>query len=241
LKPSAPPLLLLSCEHAANAIPARWGELFRGQQALLASHRGLDIGALEAARLVQRRLKAPLLAARYSRLLVDLNRSPGHARLFSPAVRALPPAERERILAHCYRPYRDELRARVAVAIASGWRVLHLSVHSFTPVLDGITRRCDIGLLYDPERAEEKTLCQRWQQELAVQDPTLVVRRNYPYRGTMDGLVTALRREFPRGAYAGIELEINQRHALGPRTRWLRLLDELAVTLARTLTAGDGK
>ena len=229
------PLLLLSCEHASNALPAAWRGLFPAQQALLYSHRGLDIGALEAARRLARALDAPLLAARWSRLLVDLNRSSGHPRLFAPQVRALPAVAREEILARCYRPYRDALRARVATAMASGQRVVHVSVHSFTPVLDGVTRRCDIGLLYDPARLREKSLCLRWQQALGMHDAGLVVRRNYPYRGTADGLVTTLRREFPPGHYAGIELEINQRHALGPRAAWLHLLDGLAATLAASL------
>lgn len=233
--PDGGPLLLLSCEHAGNAIPAAWRSLFAGQQRLLDSHRGLDIGALEAARRLQRRLDARLLAARWSRLLVDLNRSPGHPRLFWPPVRSLPEADRARILARCYHPYRDALHARVAGIIASGRPVIHVSVHSFTPVLDGVARRCDIGLLYDPRRAREQRFCLAWQQALAAQEPGLVVRRNYPYRGTADGLVTALRREFPPGSYAGIELEINQRHALGPRAGWLRLLDDLALTLARAL------
>ena len=243
LKPSAQrgPLLLLSCEHAANAVPAEWRSLFAGQARLLDSHRGLDIGALEAARSLARRLKAPLLAARWSRLLVDLNRSPGHPQLFAPQVRALPAASREQIMARCYRPYRDELRARVATAVAAGQRVIHVSVHSFTPVLDGVTRRCDVGLLYDPARLQEKVLCLQWQRVLATEDAALVVRRNYPYRGTADGLVTTLRREFPPACYGGIELEINQRYALGPRTRWLGLLAVLGSTLAAAAHARTGQ
>lgn len=233
------PLLLLSCEHAVNAIPANWHGLFAGQQALLDSHRGVDIGALEAARRLARRLDAPLLAARWSRLLVDLNRSPGHPRLFAPQVRALPAAAREHILASCYHPYRETLRARIAAAIATGRRVVHVSVHSFTPVLDGITRRCDIGLLYDPARSREKSLCLRWQQALGKHGAGLVVRRNYPYRGTADGLVTALRREFPPDRYSGIELEINQLHALGPRAAWLHLVNGLGSTLATALDTKD--
>lgn len=230
-------LLLLSCEHAGNAIPATWRGLFDGQQALLDSHRGLDIGALEAARRLARRLDAPLLAARWSRLLVDLNRSPGHPRLFGPATRSLPAGQREAIMSRCYHPYRDQLRARAATAIAAGQRVVHVSVHSFTPVLDGVARRADIGLLYDPARGGEQRLCLRWQRALEAHDAGLRVRRNYPYRGTADGLVTALRREFSPREYAGVELEINQRHALGARTAWRQLLDALAGTLEVALAS----
>ncbi|HKU87791.1 MAG TPA: N-formylglutamate amidohydrolase, partial [Casimicrobiaceae bacterium] len=36
--------------------------------------------------------------------------------------------------------------------------------------------------------------------------------RNYPYRGRSDALTRYLRERFDAAAYAGIELEINQRH-----------------------------
>ena len=38
-------LLVLSCEHAHNRVPARYRHLFDAE--LLESHRGYDLGALE--------------------------------------------------------------------------------------------------------------------------------------------------------------------------------------------------
>jgi predicted N-formylglutamate amidohydrolase len=67
-----------------------------------------------------------------------------------------------------------------------------------------------VGLLYDSRRAGEKLLCTRWEEILEALDPTLRVRRNYPYRGAADGLPTWLRRRFPGRSYAGVELELNQ-------------------------------
>jgi predicted N-formylglutamate amidohydrolase len=94
--------------------------------------------------------------------------------------------------------------------------VVHVSVHSFTPELDGDVRNADIGLLYDPKRKHEKAFCERWRTELLRRAPGLRVRMNYPYTGTSDGFTTALRRIFPKG-YCGIELEVNQRFAKGKR------------------------
>ena len=88
--------------------------------------------------------------------------------------------------------------------------MLHLAVHSFTPRWQGRLRRCDIGLLYDPRRKAERTLCRHWQELLQAHAPELRVRRNYPYRGAADGLTTYLRRKLPARAYLGIELELNQ-------------------------------
>ena len=105
--------------------------------------------------------------------------------------------------------------------------MLHLAVHSFTPVLGGVTRRADLALLYDPARASERTLCQRWQAALKAASAGFVVRRNYPYRGASDGLTKSLRGLHPASGYAGIEIEMNQRlfEAPGATARLARLLE----------------
>ncbi len=225
--------LLLSCEHGGNRVPARYAQLFAGHRRLLASHRAVDLGALGLARALSRRLGAPLIAATTTRLLVDLNRSAGHPRWFSEITRKLPEAERQQIVARHYAPYRARVRERLAGWIGSGRVALHVSVHSFTPQLDGKPRRCDIGLLYDPARPLEVAWADAWVRALRDRAPALVVRRNYPYRGITDGFVTRLRREFPPSAYAGIELEINQAWTQRSRTEWRHLTSTLAATLPR--------
>lgn len=237
--------LLISCEHGGNRIPARYGELFAGHEPLLASHRGYDPGALALARELAAALGAALFYTTTSRLLVELNRSPGHPQLFSPMVRALPRAERRRLIERFYRPYRDSLEARVAGEIGRGRRVLHLSCHSFTPVLDGVARRADVGLLFDPSRAWEAAFCAGWQRRLREADPALRVRRNYPYRGTADSFVKWLRRRFDAASYAGVELEVNQRFPLEHPAAWhalrVRLLETLSAALASRSVGVQGE
>lgn len=118
--------------------------------------------------------------------------------------------------------------------IAAGARVIHVSAHSFTPILDGQARTADIGLLYDPSRAFESRVCRSWRDRLATAAPHLRVRRNYPYRGTADGFTTYLRTRFPMDRYAGIELEVNQRLAQGSAPKWRSCRALLAGTLAAT-------
>lgn len=223
--------LVLTCEHGGNRVPAEYRGLFRGAAGVLATHRGFDAGALTAARFLAARLRAPLVAATTTRLLVDLNRSPHNPAVFSRYTRDLPAEERERLLAMHHRPHRDSVRTRIRQALGSRARVLHLAVHSFTPVLRGEVRDFDIGLLYDPKRSAERRFCTDWQRQLRRAD--FRVRRNAPYRGTSDGFTTALRREFgPR--YLGIELEINQSHVAAPS--WRALMTGLQVSLSRTRT-----
>lgn len=219
--------MIVTCEHGGNAVPTRWRKLFAARRALLLGHRGWDPGALELAR----EMPGPLHFSKTTRLLVDLNRSLGHPRLFSEVTRPLPAAERARILALHYHPYRQA----VEQAVAESGPLLHLSVHSFTPVLEGAVRSMDVGLLYDPTRAGERRFCDRWIRKIRQAAPGLVVRRNAPYRGVSDGLVTHLRRRFPASRYRGIELEVNQRHPLAGGARWRELRRVLVATFRASL------
>lgn len=171
------------------------------------------------ARALARDFDAPLVASTVSRLVVDLNRSIGHPALYSDATRGLARAAQDRILALYYRPYRLQVETHVERAVAAGLRVVHISSHSFTPMLDGIVRDADVGLLYDPARPGERSLCRHWSAMLGRRVSPLRVRRNYPYQGRNDGLTSHLRRRFAPTRYVGIELEINQKHA-GARNRF---------------------
>jgi predicted N-formylglutamate amidohydrolase len=91
-------------------------------------------------------------------------------------------------------------------------------------------------VLYDPARPLERALAVAWARALARELPERVVRRNDPYRGSADGLTTAMRRELPAARYVGIEIEINQKHIdrSGRFPTWVAdaLLDTLAEVLA---------
>lgn len=202
--------LVLSCEHAGNEIPRRYRALFAPHRALLATHRGWDPGALGIARAIASRMDVPLIATRWSRLLVECNRSPGHRALFSAITAPLPDAEKRAIVDAYYTPHREAVRRAIAGAVRGGKDVVHVAVHTFTPELNDEVRNADIGLLYDPRRTGEVDVCRRWAGALREVAPALRVRRNYPYRGTADGLPLPLRREFGPVRYMGIELEVNQ-------------------------------
>lgn len=219
--------LIVTCEHGGNRVPAEYAPLFRPHQRLLNSHRGYDPGALDLARECARGLKAPLHFSTVTRLLVELNRSHGHRALFSAITKSLPREDREVLINKYYFPYRRSVEADIATAIAAGSRVIHLSVHSFTPRLDGQLRRADIGLLYDPRRSHEATLCAAIKSTLRVLRPDLLCRMNYPYQGKSDGFTTALRKQFASRSYVGIEIEVNQKWPLGDRRAWRQLVRDL--------------
>jgi predicted N-formylglutamate amidohydrolase len=221
---SARDFVIVTCEHGGNRIPAEYQHLFRGWHRILRTHRGFDAGALVMARDLAKARRAPLVYSTVSRLVIDLNRSLGHPNVWSDATRGLPAEEKARIVRRYYAPYRHKVMTLVADAVRSGKRVVHLSSHSFTPVLDGVRRNADLGFLYDPARPGEARLAASWKAALGASVPDLRVRRNYPYNGKADGLTTSLRKAFSAGAYVGIEIEIN--HDIAARDpaawRWVR-------------------
>lgn len=225
--------LVLTCEHGGNRVPREHARLFRGASKVLASHRGWDPGALDFGRRVARRTGRTLHACTWTRLLVEPNRSAHNPRIWSEFTRDLPKPERERILERYWRPHRREVEAAFDAAVRTAGSVLHVAVHSFTPVLHGERRNADVGLLYDPGRPRERALAMRWKDLLAELAPELRVRVNYPYLGTSDGLTTAQRKRFPDRRYAGFELELNQALLAHPRRAALeRALVESVARLA---------
>jgi predicted N-formylglutamate amidohydrolase len=228
---------LITCEHGGNRIPVPYRALFQGCDALLATHRGYDSGALVMARALAKAFRAPLVSSTVSRLLIDLNRSIGHPRVFSAATRGAPASLRAEIAEQHYWPYRLRVERLVRQSVSRRRRVIHISSHSFTPELDGKVRSADVGLLYHPGRRGEAELCARWKSSLAKLAPQLRVRRNYPYAGKGDGLTSYLRQRFAPSAYVGIELEINQSTVLAAGRRWTALrsllIDSLRTACAR--------
>jgi predicted N-formylglutamate amidohydrolase len=216
-------------------VPPRYRPLFAGHEDLLRTHRGWDFGALVLAREMARAFDAPLVASTTTRLLVDLNRSIGHPRLYSELTRPLPPREREAILARYYLPHRERVDALVRAALADGRRALHVASHSFTPELHGEVRRADVGLLYHPERPGEVALALRWLAALARLRPDLRLRRNYPYHGRSDALSSVLRRRHGDEEYVGVEIEVNQLHVLRGGAHWAALRRDLVASLGQAL------
>lgn len=188
------------------------------------------------AKALSRALGATLVTSTVSRLLIDLNRSPGHPDLFSEVTSAAPTAVRDAILRRYYVPYREAVERCVRAATAQGRRVIHVSSHSFTPKRNSRVRNADVGLLYDPKRAGERALCARWKLSLGKRAP-LKVRRNYPYKGVSDGVTSYLRKHYPDTRYVGIELELNQRYSRRAPAQWLWLRRAVIDALEDALTA----
>lgn len=201
---------VITCEHGGADVPAEYLNLFAQQKEILHTHRATDLGSKAAFNVLQDKADYALINS-VTRLLIELNRSLHHPKLFSEFSRQLKSDEKQQLIDRYYLPYRHAIEKKIRSYLTGGYEVIHISVHTFTPALDGQTRQADIGLLYDPARREEKAFCRQWKQKTKFLLPEMKIRFNYPYLGKSDGFVTFLRKLFTE-KYVGIELEINQKH-----------------------------
>ncbi|MGJ8745952.1 N-formylglutamate amidohydrolase [Polaribacter sp.] len=200
--------LVITCEHGGNEIPQKFNTIFSDKE-ILNTHKGYDLGALD----VFNTLKPLAIYTNYSiisRLLIELNRSLWHQNLFSEYTKNLSVLEKKDIIKTYYYVYRNSVENQIKTLITNHNTVVHLSIHSFTPILNGSVRNCDIGLLYDSSHQQEKKVAVQLKKALHAINPLWNVRFNYPYLGKADGFTTHLRKRFHKN-YIGIEIEINQK------------------------------
>lgn len=200
--------IVITCEHAGNLVPEPYRGLFEGQEDVLKTHRAWDPGALGVAEYLALAFHAPLFICTTTRLLIEANRSLNAADLFSSFSNHLPQNEKDKLRETTYLPFRQAAEAQIANCPLP---VLHLSIHTFTPIWNGQERKVDIGLLFDPERPREAAIALRLQQILISSLPDYHIALNEPYKGTDDGFTTYLRTRFGDDRYAGIEIEVNQK------------------------------
>lgn len=210
MKPYSP---VITCEHAGNDIPSAFQPYFKEAGEVLTSHRGWDIGALSVAKELAQQLQAPLFYETSSRLLIEMNRSIENPVLFSAYTSSLEEAVKLQLIEEYYLPYRNRVIAALQEIVDQQQCALHLSIHTFTPMLNQQVRTTDIGLLFDPERSIEVKFCKILQKYLHKNLANMQVDFNLPYQGTEDGFTTFLRKYFPAESYVGIEIEINQKYA----------------------------
>lgn len=222
--------LLITCEHASNALPEEWAFLFERSGDVLETHRGFDPGALELAEVLAKELDSTLQVYPWSRLLIEPNRSLHHKSLFSEFSKKLSKSDKQRLIQEYWTPYRDRVIEDIRKQISSNQKVIHVSVHTFTPVWEGKNRDVDIGILYDPKRKEEQRFCREWKKQVELKAPDYNVRMNQPYKGSADGFTTFLRNMFLNDEYIGLELEVNQKFWF-ENSEWMKITELLAGSL----------
>lgn len=227
---------LISCDHASNRVPD-WvadGDLGLPPQDM-ARHIAYDVGARGLALALGEALDSPVIASRFSRLVIDPNRGEDDPtlvmRLYDgtiiPANRHIDEAGIKERLDRLYRPY----HAAYAELAAQSSRAI-LAVHSFTPQLKGrAPRPWQVGILHSHR---DSRLALPLIAALA-EDATLCIGDNQPYNGHLPGDAIdrhALSHSRPN---ALIELRNDLIEDEAGQSEWAkRLAPVLTETLAKT-------
>lgn len=182
--------LVLLADHAGRELPEEYGTLGL-PAAEFDRHIAYDIGVEQVTRRLAAMTGAPAVMAHFSRLLIDPNRGEDDPTLIRqlydgtvvPGNYPMAPEERARRIERFYRPYHDAVSAVIAsVAEKTGTPPLVLSVHSFTPSMQGRSRPWHVGILWDSDPRVAAPLL-----EALAADGILTVGDNEPYDGALRG------------------------------------------------------
>lgn len=211
--PSGRASFLLTGDHAGVAIPEALGTLGLSPHDL-SRHIACDIGVAELGRKLAHRMDACFVEQQYSRLVIDCNRAPGRDDSIPPVSdgTAIPGnfvlesgmrSERVRAI---HAPYQTTIETILAERDRAGRKTILIALHSFTPVMAGMARPWDIGVLH---AGGDTTFAIALLNRLYRMDG-MTVGDNNPYRMDDTDHTVPLHAYAARRPYA--ELEIRQDH-----------------------------
>lgn len=209
--------LIFLCDHASSTLPEGYGSLGLPSQ-LLATHIAYDIGAAEVVRALAARFGASAILARWSRLLIDLNRGGDDPTLVMklsdgsviPGNRDAGAEEIAARLNAWHAPYHAAIADEIARLRHCGVVPVLVSIHSFTPVWKGRARPWEIGVLWDRDDRLPRPLMQR------LEEAGFVVGDNEPYSGALEN--DTLNQHGTKNGLPHVLIEIRQDLIAGPET-----------------------
>ena len=174
---------LFTSDHHGRILPRALGDLGVSDGELV-RHIAWDIGIAGVAERMAEMLDAHLIAQRYSRLVIDCNRSPGVASSIPviseatavPRNEGISDGERAARRREIFEPYHHRIDAVIDNRIHAKRPTVLVSLHSFTPVYAGVARPWHIGALYNRDRVLSQLLLKHLRAE-----GDLVVGDNEPY------------------------------------------------------------
>ena len=181
---AASPFLLLG-DHAGRLIPRALGTLGL-PAAERRRHIAWDIGVAGLGEALSDLLGATFIRQRFSRLVIDCNRDPARPDAIPPVSdgveipgnRGLAPGERAARIARIARPYHAAIAAELDARSSRNLPTTLISLHSFTPRMDGFDRPWAFGVLHAGDSAFSLAALRRLRAELGEG----LVGDNQPYR-----------------------------------------------------------
>jgi len=153
--------VVLTCEHASNQLPEGYSWSENDRVNFADTHWSYDPGSLDVAMYFAKELKCVLIYSLYSRLLCDVNRDVTSDTLFRTSGDGNPvelnqeidyDEEQKRIIKYHHSYYYALREASMKID-----PLYIISVHSFTALYEGQSRKLEIGILvnYSDELAEK--------------------------------------------------------------------------------------
>jgi predicted N-formylglutamate amidohydrolase len=223
---------VFACDHAGRQVPRALGDLGLAPEQF-ERHIAYDIGIEPVARQLAAAFEAPLVAQRYSRLVIDCNR-PTHVPASVPTISEATPipgnegisqAEREARIGVLFRPYHDTIESILDARARENVPTILIAMHSFTPVYNGTARPWRLGLLYDRDARLASSML-----KILNDDAAPYIGDKLPYAVSEETDYTLPVHGERRGLlHAGLEIRQDQ---IGERTgqtawaTWLGLLFE---------------
>ena len=188
--PDADSRFVVICDHAGRNFPAKLGQLgIRDEDRQ--KHITYDIGTEEIGVYLGEKLNAVTFIAHYSRLVADVNRDPFRFDFVPevsdhipvPGNKDMSAKELRARINEIYKPYQYALGDCLEGFLKRGEIPFLLSIHSFTPEMNGERRPWEIGILWtDEDRAAPPML-----DALQKNNPDLTIGDNAPYSLKLHG------------------------------------------------------
>lgn len=175
---------VIICDHAGQNFPSALGQLGIADEDKQ-KHITYDIGTEDIGLYLSEKMDATAYIAHYSRLVADVNRSPLRPD-FAPEVsdnhiipgnRDMSDAERQARINEIYTPYQEAVGTGLQRRLDNGQTPLCLSIHSFTPEMDGVKRPWEIAILW----SADDELAPLMIEALRRNNPDLTIGDNEPY------------------------------------------------------------
>ena len=219
---------LLVCDHAGRQVPASLGDLGVAA-ACWDRHIAWDIGAAGLCAALAPLLGATWIEQTYSRLVIDCNRRPGHPTSIAPRSdgtevpgnHGLSEAARAARVTAIFDPYQHAIAAELDRRQAAHRPAVLIAVHSFTPVMAGIARPWQAGVLFNRSPALSLALAH------LLRRAGFLVGENEPYAlGDESDYTVPVHAEARGLPY--VELEVRQDLTAGAdgQAAWAKLLSD---------------
>ena len=176
--------VLLVCDHATRRFPRSLGSMGL-DPAARRCHLALDIGAGPLTERLAISLGVTAVLCQYSRLVVDCNRQlmdPGAFLEFGdgvviPGNRNLHKSDKDIRANDIYWPYHQAIDSQIQRFRQQDIDPVLISIHSFTPVLNGDSRTWEMGVLWDQDRDTAQFFVR------GLREAGYLVGDNEPYSG----------------------------------------------------------